>query len=264
MLDKNNRTCPQCGIKPVGPHSHSGLCRGCAISNVWASKRGGNISEPNPSGLCMCGCRKKTHLARQSQAATGTVKGKPQRFLPNHHNNLSTVPKRVPFSDPDDATTYIVPLTRGEFAYIDTSDAERVSSHSWGVTYAFGLSYARTSVSGRQVMLHRFIMGDPAGVDIDHVDGNGLNNRRGNLRVASHIQNMANRGAARNNTSGYRGVSPVEGGRFRARIMVNGHRVSLGVFDSPEEAARIVDAHLSKEAGVFARLNFPDDEDRSD
>ncbi len=106
-----------------------------------------------------------------------------------------------------------IPLTRGYLAVIDAEDAPLVSGYNWfvqvqpnGLAYAFRMS-ARSEGARRMIAMHRVIAGDPKGLEIDHRDGDGLNNRRGNLREATRLQNQYNRRLNVNNTSGYRGVT---------------------------------------------------------
>jgi len=89
--------------------------------------------------------------------------------------------------------------------------------------------------------MHR-VVSDRAGLDlsndIDHIDGDGLNNIRSNLRAATRSQNLYNRGKTKNNTSGIKGVSWDKGcSKWRSQIQSNGTHYHLGSFDTKEEAA---------------------------
>ncbi|HEV8559887.1 MAG TPA: AP2 domain-containing protein, partial [Actinophytocola sp.] len=109
----------------------------------------------------------------------------------------------------------------------------------------------------RHQRLHRFITGDPPH-DIDHVNGDGLDNRRANLRPCSNSLNLANSRLYKGNTSGYRGVDwHKKSRRWRARIGVDDRLIHLGMFDTPEEAARAYDAAAIAAWGEYARPNFP-------
>jgi hypothetical protein len=94
---------------------------------------------------------------------------------------------------------------------------------------------------------------------IDHIDGNGLNNTRGNLRIATTKQNTWNRKKRTIPTSSkYKGVSVIKGrDRWQCRIYANGTRFFLGYFASEIEAARAYDKKAIELFGEFARLNFP-------
>lgn len=75
------------------------------------------------------------------------------------------------------------------FAEIDDADWHLVQQHRWAATRRRNALYVRGSVDGRDVLLHRFLMGEPSGMCVDHRDGNPLNNQRGNLRVCTKGQN---------------------------------------------------------------------------
>jgi hypothetical protein len=108
----------------------------------------------------------------------------------------------------------------------------------------------------------RAILNAPAGMIVDHRDGDGLNNQRENLRLCTHSQNMQNRRLQRNNRSGYKGVYWIKAqGVWAARITVNRVPINLGRFDTAEQAARAYDEAALKYHGEFARLNaYPSQE----
>ena len=92
----------------------------------------------------------------------------------------------------------------------------------------------------------------PDGLQIDHIDGNSLNNKIENLRLATHSQNLHNRGAQSNNTTGFKGVHRRKSGRYCARIMSGGAYLNLGLFDHPEDAHAAYIAAANKYHGEFA------------
>lgn len=154
-----------------------------------------------------------------------------------------------------------IPLTQGKVAIVDIEDARDVLCYNWCVTKKRCQYYAMTTVrmhdGGQRVMfLHNFILPPPPNLEVDHIDGDGLNNRRDNLRLATHSQNRQNSKLQSNNTSGYKGVDWYKrDGKWRAKIMVGGRRKTLGVFNTKEEAAAAYDAAAIKHFGEFARLN---------
>lgn len=104
-------------------------------------------------------------------------------------------------------------------------------------------------------LLHRVIMGDPGGKDIDHINRNPLDNRRDNLRICSHQQNTFNRTKYSNNTSGFKGVSfHKEKQKFRANINIDGKRKHLGYFENAEDAHEEYKKAAIKHHGEFARF----------
>lgn len=157
-----------------------------------------------------------------------------------------------------------VPLTSGYVAIVDVADAGAVAAHNWHARVDENTVYAWTSIvdemgNRRGVSLHSFLC-DSTDL-VDHKDGDGLNNRRSNLRPATHHQNQCNKRLSKNNLSGYKGVrfaAWVSGqNKWRAQIMVNGRRKSLGYHATPEDAAHSYDASAIELFGEFARLNFP-------
>jgi hypothetical protein len=153
--------------------------------------------------------------------------------------------------------TVEIKLTRGFVAIIDEDDAERVNLHKWnlckgsrGNTY-----YANTMINGKNVRLHRFIMGitDPK-IEVDHRDTNGMNNSKINLRVCSRLQNAKNLPIRKDNKSGYKGVCMLKG-RWRARIGVNCRKVELGFFKTKELAALAYNEASLKYHGEFSSPN---------
>lgn len=153
-----------------------------------------------------------------------------------------------------------VPLTRGLVAIVDDADFEPLLAAGPWHAYPSGQThYARHSRNRDcQLTMHGFLTGWPR---VDHVNGNGLDNRRGNLRLATASTNGANRGPQRNNTSGFKGVHQNRStGRWIAQLGVGGRRLRLGTFDTAIEAALIYDAAAREHFGEFARLNFPTQE----
>lgn len=90
---------------------------------------------------------------------------------------------------------------------------------------------------------------------VDHIDGNGMNNRWANLRLATRAQNAANSGLSVANKTGFKGVCAGKApGRYRATIRIGGKQVSLGTFDNPEAAARAYRKAATEHHGEYARL----------
>jgi hypothetical protein len=150
-----------------------------------------------------------------------------------------------------------IPLTQNKFALVDDADYGTLAKHKW---YASGNYACRDIwVDGKKKVLwmHRVIMNAPEGMDVDHINGNGLDNRRScNLRVCTRAQNLKNMRKPSTNTSGYKGVSfNKQTGRWSAYYKLNSKKHSIGEFDTPEEAAAAYDVYASKHYGEFARLN---------
>lgn len=154
-----------------------------------------------------------------------------------------------------------IPLTQGKVALVDDEDYELLSAHKW---YAqrdhkwdrwYALRHSRREGTRTIVRMHREILGlSPGdGMETDHRNGDGLDNRRDNLRVATHAQNGANRKPNRNSHSGVKGVCwHKRCGRWCARIRVGGAVVHLGYFATKEQAAEAYQHAAEQHFGDFA------------
>lgn len=161
-----------------------------------------------------------------------------------------------------------IPLTRGYVALIDDEDYTAVAASPWHITKRGTCLYAsrnvQLAIGKRPVLMHRFLLGDPA-ERIDHADGDGLNNCRANLRLATGTQNLGNQRAQVGKSSRFKGVGrhtqrPIW---WVARITANRQRRNLGVFRTEEDAALAYDEKARELFGPFAALNFPKPGERS-
>lgn len=148
-----------------------------------------------------------------------------------------------------------VPLTGGWVSVVDDADYDLVARWRWHLQTVRGLKYARrnTIVDGRSrsIYIHRVLMRPPPGLVVDHIDGDGLNNSRANLRLVTRSQNVAN----------HRRVGPHVGvswssrtGKWRATYGHLGARLEVGFFDSRDEAAFARDyvaLHLRGDVGML-------------
>jgi hypothetical protein len=150
--------------------------------------------------------------------------------------------------------TVQIPLHGGQFALIDDDDFELVSQFKWIAATKGGLSYARCRLDGKPFGMHRLILGKPKG-PIDHKNGNGLDNRRSNLRLCTHAENMRNRRKMAKCASKFKGVTLHSSGNFRATIYQGGEPLCLGTFTSEEHAARQYDRAARIFFGKFAKTN---------
>lgn len=158
---------------------------------------------------------------------------------------------------------------RRRFALVDDVDAglRRFGwrlSRSQGIDYA-GRDYVREDGSNAFEFLHRRVLGlTDSGIIVDHVNGDGLDCRRANLRIASAAENSRNARKHRDNASGFKGVSwDRTRGRWQAQITVRGRRFRLGRFTDPRAAAAAYDAGAREHFGAFAALNFPREGERA-
>lgn len=150
-------------------------------------------------------------------------------------------------------------LKNGGFTLVDDEDFECLSQHSWR-KHARG--YVIRHVKGMNtIWMHREIKGLPRDDErlVDHINGNKLDNRRENLRIATKSQNCHNQGIQRTSTSGYKGVTWHSGrgvNKWIAQISFNGRRIHLGSFDDIHVAAHAYNKAAIKYHGEFARLNL--------
>jgi hypothetical protein len=150
-------------------------------------------------------------------------------------------------------------LTKGFNTLIDEEDFERVGRLKWIVQPSLHVFYARRTervgVNRRRLaILHRVLLDAPKGMDVDHRNGDGLDNRKANLRLATHSQNHQNRRMRPKGRSRFKCVS-LQGNTWRAYISVAGRLKDLGRFTSEEDAARAYDVAAREHFGEFACTN---------
>ena len=155
--------------------------------------------------------------------------------------------------------------TRDGFCVIvDQSDLPILEGFRWFTYKARSTRYAATHIrkeNGKDTVrnIHTILLfGNPKGraPEVDHIDRNGLNNQRINLRPATPSQNRMNRGRTRANRSGFKGVIFYQNA-WQARIGANGKYLTIGKYSTPEEAARAYDQEAIRLHGEFAVTNFP-------
>lgn len=153
-----------------------------------------------------------------------------------------------------------VTLTRGYEAVIDRRDISLVDGRNWSVLISgrrkakYACRVVVTDVGQKMILLHRVIIGAQQGQEVDHIDGDGLNNQRSNLRICTRSENTRNTGRRADNKSGFKGVFfETRAGRWRSEIRTNGKARYLGYFDSPEEAHQAYVAAAAEDHGSFAR-----------
>jgi hypothetical protein len=165
-----------------------------------------------------------------------------------------------------------IPLTKGQVAIVDDADYERLSQYRWraiphknGRKFYAGRNYVNEDGAKRTMLLHREIMQPmphtllSGGIEVDHINGDSLDNRRSNLRLVTKSENYRGRTKTPGCSSQYKGVSLVKRtGRWQAYIRANDLIYRLGTFANEVDAARAYDAHARVLFGEFARLNLPD------
>ncbi len=149
-----------------------------------------------------------------------------------------------------------IKLTKNKVTIVDDEDYKKLSKYDWRTmkgTYTF---YARTWSNGKHLLMHRFIMNAPKGMVVDHRDGNGLNNQRSNLKLTTQQENLWNWQNKRKGTSKYKGVHwDSYSGKWRAQIIHNSKKLSLGLFKDEKIAAKAYDDAVIKYRGNKGQPN---------
>jgi hypothetical protein len=139
---------------------------------------------------------------------------------------------------------------KGKFAIISDEDYDRVIEHKWRGT---SRDYVVTSMQGKLIYLHRFVMNTPIGLDTDHINGNKLDNRKENLRICTNSQNQANTGTWNGHST--KGVYYFRR-KWVARISFQGTRIFLGRFENKRDALSKYSSKYKELFGEFARTFY--------
>ena len=168
-----------------------------------------------------------------------------------------------------------IDLTKGYKAIVDDEDFERVSQYKWyaliqekvNSTYVCpARQHYNNKITGKPKYsrMGRFILNAPTNLQVDHIDGNPLNNQKSNLRLVTNQQNQMNCGS-KNNKTGYKGISYMKAivatspnlkKPYMAHIMFNRKHIYLGYFKTAKEAAKAYDSKAKELFGEFAKTNF--------
>jgi AP2 domain/HNH endonuclease len=155
----------------------------------------------------------------------------------------------------------IILLTQGKIATVDDDDYERISKHKWYYKGGYAVRSSREDGTLRTIFMHREIMHTPDGMVTDHINGDGLLNRKRNLRVCTHNQNIMNSKkvtsfGGENTSSIFRGVSwNKQNKRWVAYIKIDNRLIYLGVYKNEIKAAESYNKAARKYHGEFSSLN---------
>lgn len=144
-------------------------------------------------------------------------------------------------------------IKHGYVALVDDADYERVALHKWRPYFnSAGAAYAGTVLPGQvYISMHRMLTDAPAGMVVDHVNGNPLDNRRENLRVCTREQNLWNQ-RRKVGANEHRGVYRVANGKFEVKLQANGKRHNAGRFESYAEACEAAQRLAAQIYGEFS------------
>lgn len=155
-----------------------------------------------------------------------------------------------------------IPLTQGQFALVDDEDYDWLNQWKWYAYKSRNTFYVECCQRGRRVKMHRMILGLKYGdgKQIDHKDGNGLNNQRHNLRVCNYSQNNFNKGPQKRITSSrFKGVHWHKRDKiWITRIQYNNKEIHIGQYKNEIKAGKAYDRKAKELFGEFARPNFPE------
>jgi len=155
-----------------------------------------------------------------------------------------------------------IKLTKGYFALVDDEDFDYLSQYKWSLQRSKTKLYAKRFIrkAGKKtcISMHRCLLKVEAStIQVDHRDGNGLNNQKHNLRLATNKQNARNSKKPKGEfTSKLKGVGRSRKSKWRARITVNGRDIYLGTFHTEIDAGKAYDNAAKKYFREFAKLNF--------
>lgn len=244
-----SKCCDACGFnnEPRGYHS---ACRGCPCHTPTTDSK--NSSDKKHEFRTFEGVCHECHVnrSRAELPCEGDYWAEEEPM-----NTTDTGWEKIPLSTGRSGNR----PARG-FALVDCSDFEELSQYKWNMLKSRNTQYAQREVRNadgkvEKITMHVQIMQPPKGMEVDHIDGNGLNNQRSNLRICTRTQNRQNVGAMKNNKSGYKGVSLHKAtNKWLAQIRVDGKHHHLGLFTNPEEASKAYIQACKKYHGEFANL----------
>lgn len=152
----------------------------------------------------------------------------------------------------------LIPLSSGKFTIIDKEDYNKVSQYKWcysGCHNGYAIRGVRQGKRTKRIYLHRFILNAPEGKEVDHINGNRLDNQKHNLRLCSRLENARNLKKFRNNTSGFKGVHKNKNtGKYEAYIHNNSKKIFLGHFSNKSDAVNARNKASDNIFGDFTRL----------
>ncbi len=185
----------------------------------------------------------------------------PDESCPNFEQSREIVPLDIAEALAEGAK--LLPLTQGKFAIVDAADFDRLNKYKWHIIKTSRAIYASRSINRKSfrkaIRMHRAITNAPKGLVVDHINHNGLDNRKSKLRLCTPKQNARNMRPRKGCSSKYKGVSYHKVKKlFQAYIRHNSKIIHLGYFKNEIDAAKAYDKAAKKFFGEFAYLNFPD------
>lgn len=230
---------------PIGSSLDLTNCRFGRLTVLSKLKRRASGGDIRWKCQCSCGCIAKRTASdlRRANPNTGC------RHCGNIKPRSATCPPKI-------SGTQWIPLTRGKFAIVDETDHALVARFNWRALKDGNTWYAATGGSRQSpfLFMHRLIAGLEHSM-VDHKDGDGLNNRRHNLRGCTRRDNSANSRKRQHTSSRFKGVS-YNSGKWLATIGYDRKTHYLGRYDTEEDAAMAYDRAALRHFGTFAKVNF--------
>jgi hypothetical protein len=154
-----------------------------------------------------------------------------------------------------------IKVSQGFIALVDDDHFEVLNQFKWHIKKCGRTNYATANIKidgkYKTITMHRFLLDAPKGVQVDHINHNGLDNQRDNLRFCSNSQNQMNRSPYKNCTSNFKGVSFYrKTKRWKAYIKLNGKRINLGHYKTEIEAAEVYNNKAKELFGEFSFINI--------
>lgn len=157
-------------------------------------------------------------------------------------------------------THFFIELSRGFKALVDEQDYHHLRGMGWHAHTSKGFTYARCAWGNGHILMHVYLMKPPEGLLVDHINGDKLDNRRENLRLATNAENSRNVRKTEGRTSQYKGVVwDAARKKWRAQIKLEGSMKTLGRFEDERTAAQTYDEAAKLHFKEYAFLNFPID-----
>lgn len=149
-----------------------------------------------------------------------------------------------------------IQLTKGKVALVDDEDYEELAQYKWCVThYGYAVRSGWSIRPGSMILMHREIMGNPVDREIDHINGDKLDNRQSNLRIVTKRQNLFNKPVRSDSKLGVKGVRLRQRAKTAPKFEARLAGRNIGTFDTLIEAARAYDIQAKIVHGEYARLN---------
>jgi predicted nucleic acid-binding Zn-ribbon protein len=148
-----------------------------------------------------------------------------------------------------------IPISKGYFALVNEEDYQCLIQYNWSLSNGYAITTIKDENKNKTISMHRMIMNDPKDKFIDHINGDKLDNRKENLRLATHQQNQMNRAKRKNSRSKFKGIKVKSTGSYEVRITYQGERIYIGTFKTEESGANAYNYYANEYFGEFARLN---------